>query len=94
MARVQQPVRGDAGFAAILTPYPSVPLHARREPPHPSLPPVAANKAASAILRLPPSKLHLSALLPNANPPRSLPPGERPRPSQEEHGFANALRLW
>jgi hypothetical protein len=91
MARVCQPVSADPSFAALLTPYPAVPLGARREPPSPLLPPVVANRAASAVLRLPPPKLHLSVLLGPAPPP-SLHPSELPHPSSEEAGFVRMLR--
>ena len=92
MAKVVQPITADTSLAASITPYPSVPRGARREPPSPRVPPVAANCVASAVLRLPPPRLHLSELLPGAAPPASLHPREMPHPSQEEDGFLRMMR--
>ena len=92
MARVQEPVASDSGLAALLTPYPSVPLGGRREPPSSRLPSVESNRVASAILRLPQARHHLSVLLPGAAPPPSLHPRELPHPSAEEAGFSRMLR--
>ena len=69
-----------------------MPQGARREPPSARLPPVLDNRVASAVLRLPPPRLHTSALLPGAAPPPSLHPSEMPHPSAEEAGFARLLR--
>ena len=63
MAKVVVPISADDGLAALLTPYPSVPRGARREPPSARLPPVAANRVASAVIRLPQAKPHMSVLL-------------------------------
>ena len=87
MAKVAQPLTSDTSMAALLTPYPSVPLGARREPPSSRLPPVTDNRVASAVLRLPPSRLHLSVLLPGASAPPCLHPSELPHSSAEEDGF-------
>ena len=92
MARVQQPVRSDPGLLAALTPYPSAPCGARRDPPHPSLPRVEQNSVASAIIRLPSQRLHASVMPPGAQPPPTLHPDARPRSSQEEHWIASLLR--
>lgn len=92
MARVAQPVSTDDGLAALLTPYPSPPQGARREPPSDRLPPVVSNRVASAVLRLPPSRTHLSVLLPGAAPPSTLHPREMPHSSAEEAHFARMLR--
>jgi 5'-3' exoribonuclease 2 len=92
MARVQQPVRSDPSLLAALTPYPAPPRGVRRDPPHPSLPRIGQNNVASAILRLPSPRIHVSVLLPGAAPPPSLHPDARPRSSPEEHWFAELLR--
>ena len=91
MARVAQPVTSDLALSALLTPYPAVPLGGRREPPSPRLLPVLSNAVASAVLRLPPAKLHVSVLLSGAAPPPTLHPRELPHPSSEEAGFARML---
>ena len=92
MAKVVQPVTADQGFAALLTPFPSVPRGAKREPPSPLLPSVENNRVASAVLRFPPQRLHISVLLRGAHAAQTQHPAERPHPSQEEHAFRRSMR--
>ena len=92
MAKVAAPVAADPGFAALLTPFPSVPEGGRRDPPSPRLPLVEANRVASAVLRLPSQRLHTSTLMRGVVCEPTLHPAERPRPSQEEHAFRQSMR--
>ena len=93
MARVALPPRADEALAALFTPYACVPEGVRREPPSAALPPVAANRVPSAVMRLPPQRLHFSALLPGATLAQTLHPSARPCQSQEEMHFRQSLRL-
>ena len=92
MARVAQPLVADTALAALITPYPNLPLGARREPPSDRLHPVCNNTVASAVIRLPhPPRHHLSVLLAGAQTAPTLHPRELPRPSAEEGEFMRML---
>jgi len=92
MAQVVRPVQADLGIAALLTPYPSVPARATRSAPSQRLEPVTNNKVASAVLRLPSAKTHVSQLLPNVElPPPTLGPLDNPVPNVEEQTMARSL---
>jgi 5'-3' exonuclease len=91
MAKVAHPPRGDDSLGALLTPYPSVPHGARRAPPSPRLEAVEFNRVASCVLRLPPPKLHTSALLPNVTLRQTLHPSAQPCESYEEDVWRRKL---
>ena len=91
MAKVAQPVVSDEGLAALLTPYPAVPDGARREPPSAKLTPIPRNRVASAVLRLPPQRLHVSNLLQGVVVSQTLHPAAVPQTSHEEHYFRRSL---
>ena len=92
MAQVVKPVKADPGMAALLTPYPSVPARGSRNPPSPALLPVHGNRVASAVLRLPPARPHISILLPSVQlPPPFLGPYDYPVPNAEEESMQRSL---
>jgi len=92
MAQVVRPVQADSGLAALLTPYPSVPARGTRSSPCPALMAVTNNRVASAMLRLPPQRPHVSQLLPNTQlPPPCLGPYDYPVPNAEEESMSRSL---
>ena len=92
MAKVVQPVTADPSLAALVTPFPSVPEGKGRDPPSGRLPGVLANKVAAAVMRLPPTRTHVSALLPGTKVAQTLHPSEQPQPTREEASFVSMVR--
>ena len=97
LSRVQERAEPEAQRCVpplLLTPYVAVPLGGSRAPPSPHLPPIAGNRAASCVVRLPPLRLPLPpgpSPDPRAPPPH-LGPYDWPVPSRETKVFEAALQ--
>ena len=92
MARIAQPPKAERSLLASLTPYPCVPPGGTRGAPDPAMPPIANNRVASAIIRLPQTPRHLPELRPGAQPPQpALGPHDIIVLSREEKRFALGL---